>query len=179
MAIDARQEFLSRAADALAASPSTSSHLLTLHTELLHENSKALNTKQKKDYCGACGSPRRPQWTKVTDIKPKRSKASSASTPSVSVATVYKCLRCCERTVIQSRKRTSINAHRAAAAKATTKSPTLDTKGETQTATEPTKSADNQSSKKRAKTRKQGGLQALLASKKSSQPSLDLFDFLQ
>jgi hypothetical protein len=38
---------------------------------------------------------------------------------------------------------------------------------------------DNASSKKRAKARKQGGLQALLASKKSTQPSLNLLDFLQ
>jgi hypothetical protein len=43
----------------------------------------------------------------------------------------------------------------------------------------PLKTGDNASSKKRAKARKQGGLQALLASKKTNQPSLDLFDFLQ
>jgi len=41
------------------------------------------------------------------------------------------------------------------------------------------KSGDNQNSKKRAKARKQGGLQALLASKQQAQPSLDLLDFLQ
>jgi hypothetical protein len=179
MAIDARQEFLSRAADALAASPSTSSHLLALHTQLLHENSKALNTTQKKEYCGACGSLRKPQWTRVTDIKPKRIKASSASAPSASVATIYQCLRCRERTVLESKKKTAPKSLRHAAAKASTKGPTLDTKGETQAATDPAKSVDNQNSKKRAKARKQGGLQALLASKKSAQPSLDLFDFLQ
>ena len=178
MAIDARQEFLNRAADALAASPSTSSHLLALHTQLLHENSKALNTTQKKEYCGACGSLRKPQWTRVTDIKPKSIKASSASASSASVATVYKCLRCRERTVLESKKKTAPKSLRHAAAKASTRGPTL-YQGETQAATDPTKSVDNQNSKKRAKARKQGGLQALLASKKSAQPSLDLFDFLQ
>jgi hypothetical protein len=44
---------------------------------------------------------------------------------------------------------------------------------------QPAKAEDNAGSKKRAKARKQGGLQALLASKKSAQPSLDLLDFLQ
>jgi hypothetical protein len=81
--------------------------------------------------------------------------------------------------VLQSKKKTAPKALRPAAAKASTKGPSLDTTGETQAATDPTKSADNQNSKKRAKARKQGGLQALLASKKSAQPSLDLFDFLQ
>jgi ribonuclease MRP protein subunit SNM1 len=48
--------------------------------------------------------------------------------------------------------------------------------------TSASKAADNASSKKRAKARKQGGLQALMAAKQTlTEPSqsLDLFDFLQ
>ncbi|OQD90869.1 hypothetical protein PENANT_c001G11230 [Penicillium antarcticum] len=80
--------------------------------------------------------------------------------------------------VLQSKKKNSLKALRASAAKASSKGPTLDT-NDLQASIDSSKSADNQSSKKRAKTRKQGGLQALMASKKSAQPSLDLFDFLQ
>ncbi|KAJ5770165.1 uncharacterized protein N7511_002216 [Penicillium nucicola] len=178
MVIDARQEFLNRAADALAASPSTSSHLLSIHTQLLHENSKALSTMQKKGYCGGCGSPRKPQWTKVTDVKPKRDKASKTSAPSMSTATVYKCLRCHERTVLQLKKKTSLRNPRPSAAKLSSQGPNVDA-NEPHASLDSSKSVDNQNSKKRAKARKQGGLQALMASKKSSQPSLDLFDFLQ
>jgi hypothetical protein len=153
--------FLSQAA--LVVPSSTSAHLLTAHSQLLHEASKPLNVKQKRDYCGACGSIRKPEWTKVTEIKPK--KIQPVATSISKGATVYKCLRCRRRTVLPPKQ---IPA-KPSAAKA---SPTLKAQ-----VSDP-KSGDNQNSKKRAKARK-NGLQALLASKQQAQPSLDLLDFLQ
>ncbi|CAI7591365.1 unnamed protein product [Penicillium viridicatum] len=157
--------FLIQAVSALPLGSSTSAHLLAVHTRLLHEESKSLSVPQKKDHCGACGSIRNAQWSKVTKIKPKKSKPLSSGAASAG-ATVYKCLRCQQRTVLpqrNSRKSTPVG---------------VDVKGSTRASTDP-KAGDNQSSKKRAKARKQGGLQALLASKQRAQPSLDLLDFLQ
>jgi hypothetical protein len=156
--------FLAQAASVVPSS--TSSHLLTVHSQLLHEASKSLNVKQKRDYCGACGSVRKPEWTKVTEIKAKKSKPVATSTSQG--ATVYKCLRCRRRTVLPPKH---IPAKPSRASVATSSAPT---KGPSDP-----KSGDNQNSKKRAKARKQGGLQALLASKQQAQPSLDLLDFLQ
>lgn len=174
--------FLTKAVSALPLDSSTSAHLLTVQTQLLHEQSKTLNVLQKRDHCGACGSIRKPQWSKVTEVKPKR-KALTAGRASTG-ATVYKCLRCCQRTVLPSHKRqrnpVSKPPSRAATVTSSRASTPVgaDMKGSKEASTDP-KSGDNQNSRKRAKSRKQGGLQALLASKQRAQPSLDLLDFLQ
>ena len=166
------ESFLTQAAAVVPAS--ISSHLLTVHSQLLHESSKSLNVRQKRDYCGACGSIRKPEWTKVTEIKPKKSKPLATSTSQG--ATVYKCLRCRQRTVLPPRHVPTNPSVRIATVTASQDSAPGATKGQAST---DSKSGDNQNSKKRAKARKQGGLQALLASKQQAQPSLDLLDFLQ
>lgn len=186
-----RLDFLHTAAESLTSlSPSTAAHLLSVHTQILHEQSKPLNVRQQAHHCGACGSLRKPKWTRGTQIKPRKNKGRSSSrAASASGATIYKCLRCHRRTV-QPRKRAS----------APKQSPTVSGSASPATARQalssetvsaqvvppgdvprPSKTAENASSKKRAKARKQGGLQALLASKQRSQPSssLDLLDFLQ
>ncbi|KAF3384610.1 hypothetical protein F1880_003024 [Penicillium rolfsii] len=99
------------------------------------------------------------------------------------------CLRCNQRAV-HPRKRTPkplskapsrVSTSTASPVPTTTKSAPADSSALQALSAEsaPPKTADNANSKKRAKVRKQGGLQALLASKKNTQPSLDLFDFLQ
>jgi hypothetical protein len=172
------ESFLIQAVTAVPLGSSTSAHLQAVHTRLLLDESKSLNVKQKKDYCGACGSIRKPQWSKVTEIKPKKSKA---LTSSASGATVYKCLRCYQRTVLPKYSRNTAPKPSSRGATITSTGGStlvgIDVKGST-VSTDP-KAGDNQSSKKRAKARKQGGLQALLASKQRAQPSLDLLDFLQ
>lgn len=175
-----RQNFLNTAAESLSSlSPSTAAHLLAVHSHILHEEAKLLNVRQQAHHCGACGSIRKPKWTKVTKIKPKRTKDLS----SASGAIIYKCLRCHRRTVNPRRKAPAPKQSAAAATAAQgvfaeTNSSQAVPSGN---ATRPSKTTDNASSKKRAKTRKQSGLQALLASKQRSQPSssLDLLDFLQ
>ena len=173
--------FLSEAALFLGSrSPSTSAHLLDAHTRALHNDHKALNVRQQKHHCGACGSLRKLQSTLV-DVKPRKKSAPGSG------AKVYKCVRCHQRTVIPSRKTAPKRTHVTSApafSSIATSTPSAAKSGTTpapsqRSAPQPSKAEDNAGSKKRAKTRKQGGLQALLASKKSAQPSLDLLDFLQ
>ncbi|KAJ5102262.1 hypothetical protein NUU61_004484 [Penicillium alfredii] len=186
-----QMRFLNDAAQSLSLSPSTSAHLLATHTLLLHQDSKALTVRQQKDYCGACGSIRDPQSTKVTQIRRGKSLPSQSSRPGPG-ATVYKCLRCHRRAVTPRKQRLSkttsrITSHAATAKPSPTPISQQSTPSEVAKSTTdaptpkepPSKTAENASSKKRAKTRKQGGLQALLASKQRSSPSLDLLDFLQ
>lgn len=172
--------FLIQAVSAVPVGSSTSAHLLAVHTRLLHEESKSLNVLQKRDHCGACGSIRKPQWSKVTEVKPKKNKPLTSGSARTG-ATVYKCLRCCQRTVLPRRKSRNPVSKSSSREATSTRGSTpvgVDVKGSTQVSTD-LKAGDNQSSKKRAKARKQGGLQALLASKQRAQPSLDLLDFLQ
>lgn len=175
MSIDS---FLAEAAVVVPQSTSTSAHLLATHSRRLHEASKSLNIRQKRDYCGACGSLRKPEWTKITEIKPKINKA--LATSASRGAAVYKCLRCRRRTVLPPQQDTASKAfpRTAALAAPSIQDPNQEAKRPTSISTD-SKSSGNQTSKKRAKTRKQGGLQALLASKQQAQPSLDLLDFLQ
>ncbi|CAI7569863.1 unnamed protein product [Penicillium bialowiezense] len=95
-------------------------------------------------------------------------------------ATVYKCLRCHRRTVLPPKQNPhfQVPAQAVGIAASSAQDSTGAAPGSAQAATE-SKSGENQNSKKRAKARKQGGLQALLASKQQAQPSLDLLDFLQ
>ncbi|OJJ44932.1 hypothetical protein ASPZODRAFT_653150 [Penicilliopsis zonata CBS 506.65] len=174
-------------------SPSTSAHLLTVHNRILHEELKPLNHRHHENACGACGSIRKPTVTKTCHIEKKKKKKtarSDRSTPHAFAdgATIIKCLRCRRRTVRPLRKETAPSEK---ASRIPT--PVTDTASTTPTVTaadrpvaadttKVVKAAENANSKKRAKARKQGGLQALLASKQRSQAtsssSLDLLDFL-
>jgi hypothetical protein len=174
--------FLGDAAQLLGSrSPSTAAHLLDAHTRVLHEDHKSLNVRQQRHHCGACGSLRQYQSTKAVDVKPKKKSALGSG------AKVYKCERCQQRTVIPRRtiaktqSRIPTAATSSISASSTSAGVTTSTKAPQHPSTEsqPSKAEENAGSKKRAKARKQGGLQALLASKKSAQPSLDLLDFLQ
>ena len=186
-----RLNFLRDSASSMStASPSTAAHLMSVYNRILHEDSKPLNHRQQEASCGACGTIRTPGTSKTIQIKPQKSKRALSSSEG---ATIYHCLRCRRRAVKPCRKEPT----RPKLSKATT--PTFDSSTVTsqspangtvaqQSASEPldatktNKTTDNANSKKRAKTRKQGGLQALLASKQQSQSassSLDLFDFLQ
>jgi hypothetical protein len=175
--------FLGDAAQLLGSrSPSTAAHLLDVHTRVLHEDHKSLNVRQQRHHCGACGSLRQYQSTKAIDVKPKKKSALGSG------AKVYKCESCQQRTVIPRRRtiakaqsRTPTAAASSISASSTSTGVTTSTKAPQHPSTEsqPGKAEENAGSKKRAKARKQGGLQALLASKKSAQSSLDLLDFLQ
>lgn len=198
----ARLNFLRDSASFLSSqSPSTAAHLLASHIQILYEDFKPLNYRQKETFCGACGSIRKPEHTKKFEVKPKniKSKGKPLKDAGSAGATVYKCLRCYRRTVLPHRKpaaRPNVQKQPISTPAQLSSSSTVSTaekapeKAATQAPSDTAVSVDapakttseNASSKKRAKARKQGGLQALLASKQRSQStssSLDLLDFLQ
>lgn len=187
--------FLKDSAHSLASqSPSTAAHLLAVHNQILHHQFKPLNQRQKDAFCGACGSIRSPQSTETIQIHKKGASGSSSKNNTSGGATVYKCRRCGRRTVNPLR-REPIRSNIPNSTAQTSSAPAVQSSASTTEApapptlpqprlqaaeqSKPGKTAENAGSKKRAKTRKHGGLQALLVSKQQSQPSLDLFDFLQ
>ena len=170
-------------------SPSTAAYIRSVHNQILHSQFKSLNQRQKDSFCGACGTIRAPEKTKTVEIKKKP--VSKVSKKASDAATIYKCHRCHRRTTkrsrrdptLSSRPKTTTETNSTSTIQQPTERPSQQPGpqpgAELAEEDKPSKSAENASSKKRAKTRK-GGLQALLASKQqSSKPSLDLFDFLQ
>lgn len=183
-----QSRFVTEAAALLQAdSPSTSAFLLGVQTRMLLADFKSLTAHQHKHHCAACGRIRdRESHGSSLTVKPRK----RAISQGLAGATVYKCGACHHRAVLSRKKRrVTKRSGRASAtpltsasisASASTSTPPLPTSNLPQDSTPiQTKVTDNTSSKKRAKARKQGGLQALLASKQQKQPSLDLFDFLQ
>ncbi|KAL4923905.1 ribonuclease P Rpr2/Rpp21/SNM1 subunit [Aspergillus undulatus] len=176
-----RLSFLKDSASSMGStSPSTAAYLMSAHNAIFHEDHKPLNQRLHDSFCGACGSSRNPEWTKVASIKKNTQKhvtSSLAKGLTPEGATVYKCLRCRRRTVTLPRVSSR-------AASVTAPIPNSKSSASTPDQVSASKSAENANSKKRAKARKQGGLQALLANKQSQggqsqSKSLDLFDFLQ
>ena len=185
----AHSRFLSEAAALLNSdSPSTSAHLLAVQTRVLHADSKPLNARQQRHHCAACGRIRHSQAPSIT-VRPSKKAVAQGLTG----ATVYQCDGCRRRAVLPRRnKRVTTKSARGSVPTlpASTSTPASVSTSASASPLPPadlaqdstpaqSKSTDNASSKKRAKARKQGGLQALLASKQQAQPSLDLFDFLQ
>ncbi|KAL4961735.1 uncharacterized protein BDV14DRAFT_203478 [Aspergillus stella-maris] len=179
-----RLNFLKDSASSLSStSPSTAAYLISAHNAIFHEDHKPLNERLHDSSCGACGSSRKTEWAKVASIKKSTRRhvtSSLAKGLTTEGATVYKCLRCRRRTVTQSRipSKSAPIPVKATASQLSASAP------DQVSTTTTTKATENASSKKRAKARKQGGLQALLANKKSQgsqsqSKSLDLFDFLQ
>ncbi|OAX80607.1 hypothetical protein ACJ72_05055 [Emergomyces africanus] len=199
-----RLKFLKSSAHYLAAqSPSTSSHLLAVHNQLLRDESKLLSVAQHRDLCGACGAIRTSSSSKIV-IPTKHGRgaerrnrgrvASKEETPSSEAPplVVYRCLRCHRQKFLTSQSlikpAKSRKTHPVAAAIPSAAQIFSDTQmqGTESTSTVLRKSTENLSSKKRAKARKQQGLMAALAAGKqrmqpqtSTSPSLDLLDFLK
>ncbi|PYH49702.1 ribonuclease P Rpr2/Rpp21/SNM1 subunit [Aspergillus saccharolyticus JOP 1030-1] len=186
-----RLEYLKRSASFLeAASPSTAAHLMSIHNTIIRNEFKPLNQRQQDFACGACGCIRNPTSTRTVQVSRRKKKLAGSTGEG---ATVLICLRCRRRTVKPSKKE-SVRSTTPSTPATTVLNPsptqssisTMSFSGQSAPApadqNKGAKSAENASSKKRAKARKQGGLQALMASKQQSRPassSLDLFDFLQ
>lgn len=192
-----RLQFLQNAANLVCSrSISTASHLMAQHNDILHEDFKSIKPRQHESWCNACGTPRRSRYTKI--VKPKYRTRGGKTRPALIAsreAIVYRCLRCSSRTVqrrpsqprpLQKAGSTSTASIQAVASNevSTTGQSTVNLTSRPAAESSIKTTAENANSKKRAKARKQGGLQALLASKRSgestpSSSSLDLLDFLQ
>lgn len=198
-ALQARLRFLNDSAHLIAiGSPTTSAVVGSHYDKLLVENDLDLQASKKdqdsrrREVCGACGSLMIPGWSCHViqeNMKPKEAqrakKMSRKSTSKLEKAKVYSCLRCHRKTVqpvvaresqvLLKKPIVSKIQHAASAAPASI----------TEYASATPKSA-NASSKKRAKARRQGGLQAMLAKSKTEPlgPSsggfgLDLMDLMK
>lgn len=196
-----RLRYLKDAAHVLNAnSPSTAAHLLSDHIRILHADSRSLTFSQHREICAACGSIRLPDWPKELrtpssknkkrrkgpDTKDRRTapktEGQSEETEERFVFREYRCMRCHRSKPIPEMK----------PAKPVDKGLSSQRQSPTPSANRPqkssdsgiNKSADNASSKKRAKLRKEKGLLAALNAGKSQQSSassqsFDLFDFMQ
>ncbi|PGH03462.1 hypothetical protein GX51_04036 [Blastomyces parvus] len=196
----AQLKYLKYSAQHLASqSPSTSTHLLSVHNQLLRDELKPLSAAQHRELCGACGSIRTSGSSKTITVKrssvPKRRKKQASLAESAPLV-IYRCLRCQRQKFLSSQSNikhsTSRKLHPTTIA-STTQTFSQSIKVDSQTAgPEPTanttlqKSTENLSSKKRAKARKQQGLMAALAAGKQRAPpqtspsgSLGLLDFLK
>ena len=185
--------------------PATSAHLMleaiTVATDPENTPPKGVNSKAA---CGACGTIRIPGVTSRTTIvdlkkptkgslkKKKKGQLSNTSKRPVVKQVVVECLRCHRKTITplqpsrgyRLRQRETPDPTRGSGVKpAEPRSSSLSTVANPAQLSEKPVSS-NSSSKKRAKTRKQGGLQAMLEKSKGSASSpsgfgLDLMDFMK
>ena len=193
--LQARLRFLNDSAHLIAVgSPTTSAVLSSHYNKLLAENDLDLQASKKdqdsrrREVCGACGSLMIPGWSCHViqgNIEPQEAqrakRISRKPTSKLEKAKVYSCLRCHRKTVqpIVAREskvilKKSIVSKSQAIQHAASAAPASITE------------SANASSKKRAKARKQGGLQAMLAKSKTESlgPSsggfgLDLMDLMK
>lgn len=182
---DAKHRFLEAVARLYATTaPAASAHLK------LRANAEAVDGKKvvvrDESTCKACGRVLIPGWTSLTRIvgPDAKAKLSARSTITKKKALVVECLGC-HRYV-----KTPLDAKIRAPTKRVARQAHVSTDGSAEVAAKPVlengarPAATNSSSKQRAKSRKQGGLQAMLdRSKKQpiSSPGsgLDLMDFMK
>jgi ribonuclease MRP protein subunit SNM1 len=185
--LSARLKFLNESAHLLAiTAPAVSRHVMSTYNSLLSESNLDPAESHKRGTCGACGTIMilGLEATMEQQRGLKRHGKRRRNVPQ-SKFIIYQC-KCCNKKS-QHPIPTSLPRHQprvTAASKRTSKTvPLLSTKS--QLSSNPVApESSNSSSKKRAKTRKQGGLQALLAKQKASQGTssgfgLDLLDFMK
>lgn len=198
-ATSARLKYLNDSAHLLVTSaPGTSAFLMSRCNSLMFDNDLDPSGAHKRHVCGACGNIIILGWTgtrQLESLKAQKGRRNARSTmqqsSSAKVKTVvYTCERCGRRT------RQSINTTIPRSSK------TLDTtylsktsqivtplksplSGAHSAAKTPSSASANASSRRRAKSRKQGGLQALLAKNRetdirgSAGFGLDLLDLMK
>ncbi|KIN01277.1 hypothetical protein OIDMADRAFT_41876 [Oidiodendron maius Zn] len=158
--LSARLRYLNDSAHLLATTaPATSRYLMSRCNTLMFERDIEQSDTQRRNICGACGTIMVLGWEGTMQLesqRPRRRCNSQKAVPKTSKAVVYKCESCSRANSSPVRASPVVNAP-------------LST---------------NASSKKRAKARKQSGLEALLAKKKSSEATttgfgLNLMDFMK
>lgn len=199
-ATSARLKYLNDSAHLLVTSaPGTSTYLMSRCNGLMFDNELDQSDVQKRHVCGACGNIMILGWTGTRELefqkaqkgrRNTRSKVRQSSNPNVKTV-VYTCERCSRRTrqsIITTTSRSPKTLNILLPLKGSQNAPPLRaTSLETHpAATTPSPASANASSRKRAKIRKQSGLQALLARKKETDTrgslggfGLDLMDLMK
>lgn len=182
-ALSAQLKYLTDAAHLMAfTAPGCSSHLMSRGNLLMFSNDIDQSDTHRRHVCGGCGSIMTPGWTSTVNNEVKRQPRSQktnkrkagAITQAIERSIVYACDRCKRETrhIINTTALPRINPRRAEQPRlAPGEGPErLSSNPQSQVGT-PTMPSANASSKKRAKSRKQGGLQALLAKNKEASQS--------
>jgi ribonuclease MRP protein subunit SNM1 len=197
-ALSARLRYMSDAAHLLATiEPTTSAYLMSQCHDVMFDNDLEPTDTHKRQACGACGNiivPGRSGTIRkevaglVGKERPGRSNHRRTDVKHQARAMVYTCASCSRTTrfpltnsIPTAIRKKSKHDSRSASLQASLTSSALH---KTQPSVEvPISTSVNASSKKRAKSRKQGGLQALLAKKNESASTggfgLDLFDLMK
>lgn len=183
--LSARLRYLNDTAHLLAATaPETSRYLMSQHNSLLFDSNVELPEAQNDNACGACGSIMILGWNGSLEFKQLGRKNIGVSTPRRRNA-VYTCDSCGRKTrryMPEPRQKVSSESKSAEATPVSATSSSGPPQKEKAPALAQPASSN---SKKRAKTRKQGSLQAILDKQKASQGAsgsgfgLDLMDFMK
>ncbi|KAL8769509.1 MAG: hypothetical protein Q9209_004570 [Squamulea sp. 1 TL-2023] len=192
LGLDARLQFLDRSARRLnGIVPATSAHLMLERNIVAEEHSKALNKSQTKDVCKACGTISIPDVTSRAGLAypyiASSRKGKDGLTPDPTVLGAQTKIECrmCHRVIVTTSPRlrryspeSVVNTTRKtdSSENAIVLNSTFEV-GRTAT-------PRNMSSKRRAKARKQGGLQAMLEKAKgtdlkSADTGLNLMDLMK
>ncbi|RDW66064.1 hypothetical protein BP6252_09699 [Coleophoma cylindrospora] len=166
--LSARLRYLNESAHLLAtAAPSTSRYLMSQCNALMFENEVEQPESHRRKVCGACGTVMVLGWAGHLEVETRRSKKKKASQAGVAKARamIYTCDSCGRKT------RHHFNnpppPRRNISSQAAQPVASLSSSSTSANQLEAVPSA-NASTKKRAKSRKQGGLGALLAKQKAS-----------
>ncbi|KAL8943026.1 MAG: hypothetical protein Q9216_001314 [Gyalolechia sp. 2 TL-2023] len=188
--IDARVKFLDTSARLLQSKvPETSAHLMQQRNEVVEEFSRSLNKAQLKDICKACGTILVPgsNFKVSVAVKSEKRRKIARGPEAPEAQSQIECLSCHRVTVAQMpqpQENRRVLAKPVPLAKPSSLAlpETISSDGCREETKKP--ASANAGSKKRAKARKQGGLQALLEKSKgrdsmSGSPGLDLMDFMK
>ncbi|TVY26178.1 hypothetical protein LHYA1_G005360 [Lachnellula hyalina] len=186
--LSARLQYLNDSAHLLAATaPETSRHLMSRHDSLLFDSNLDPPTTQKRKACGACGSIMILGWNGVLELKQpgRKNTRRQGKVSNPQRAVIYTCDCCGSKTrnyfpTPHQKYKPRTKPSKTVPILATASPGTAQTKE-----TPSLGQSSNSSSKKRAKSRKQGSLQAILAKQKASEGAsasgfgLDLMDFMK
>jgi RNase P subunit RPR2 len=179
----ARLRYLNDSAHLLATvAPSTSRHLRTRCDALISEKELASSDAHRRNTCGACGTIMILGWEGTMQTEPQPSRRRTARPDGQAVkqtkVLVYECKICYRKTRFPLSHPPQATRH-----KATSSNSRAMSTSELLTKPSPVSLPAKSNSKKRAKARKRGGLDALLAVKGTSGQvsgfGLDLMDFMK
>lgn len=182
--LSARLRYLNDSAHLLAtAAPSTSRHLRSRYDTLMAENELAPLNAHRRDACGACGTIMMLGWqaTMQTEAQSSRWRTARHGGPAVkqTKTIIYECKTCHRKTRFLLGNPPLATRQRSISSNVTSMSTSQRLNKRIPSSSGPEAMSN---SKKRAKTRKRGGLRALLAAKKAGPEAagfgLDLMDFM-
>jgi RNase P subunit RPR2 len=178
--LSARLRYLNESAQLLATTaPTTSRFLMSRRNSLIFESGRDRSEAQKRDACGACGTITIPGWeSKIQLPRQQIRKGKNKISQAAKTKVVFYTCEACRRKTCYSLDKPQMPRHTLGSSKSNITELSATPK---EVSTIPSSTS---SSRKRAKSRKQGCLEALLARKKpdtrgSGAFGLDLMDFMK